>query len=176
MVTLPTIVAQSSSSASLPDSTIIGVAASFVSAFLVYSARQVWERKKLKRALLTEVGQMTGITDCANQMARLSKRPPGRQLQPDDMPSPDSIPTTVYEASAVNIGLLGGVFRGSELENAVDFYSKVTKYKGVIQRISESENVSEEIPDTVQEDLYDNIGELEETRAEIVSRSKFVEG
>lgn len=113
---------------------------SFLSAILVYAARQVGEKKKLHRALLTEVGEMDGIKICANQMDRISS-PPARQLSADDVPAEDSIPTTVYSHTAARIGLLGGIFGGNELEGAVKFYSKVLRYKSIIREIGRQERV-----------------------------------
>lgn len=169
-----TIVAQSGSTGGLPDSTIVGVLVSFVSAILVYSARQVWEKRKLRRALLTEIKQMEGIGDCADQMNRIDE-PPGRQLQPNDVPAANSIPTVVYEMSANRIGLLGGVLntiRGRpELENAVEFYSRVLRYKAIVNSISNDEEVS----NTDQEDLYDEIQGLSEWRQRIIDNSAFVD-
>ena len=168
------VAAQSSSGGGLPDSTIIGVIVSFLSAILVYFARQLWEKHKLKRALLTEIDQMDGIKDCADQMDRV-RQPPGRQLRSDDVPAAHSIPTVVYESSAINIGLLGGLIntlRGrTDLENAVRFYSKVLRYKAIINSISNDEDVS----NTDQEDLYDAIGGLEQWRQRIIESSKFVD-
>jgi hypothetical protein len=81
----------------------------------------------------------------------------------------------VYESSAINIGLLGGLIntlRGrTDLENAVRFYSKVLRYKAIINSISNGEDVS----NTDQEDLYDAIGDLEQWRQRIIESSKFVD-
>lgn len=165
--------AQANTGGGLPNSTVVGVLISFVSAILVYFARQIWEKRKLRRALLTEVQQMEGVKDCADQMERVDE-PPGRQLQPDDVPAGNSIPTVVYETSANKIGLLGGIFnslRGtSELENAVKFYSQVLRYKAIINSISNGEKVSH----TDQEDLYDKIGDLAEWRQRIIDNGEFV--
>ena len=169
-----TVVGQSSSAGSLPNSTLVGVLVSFASAILVYFARQTWEKRKLKRALLTEIEQMDGIKDCADQMNRINE-PPGRQLRADDVPAGNSIPTVVYETSANRIGLLGGLFgsiRGkSELENAVKFYSKVLRYKAIITSISNGSDVS----NTDQEDLYDEIHALSQWRQRIIENSEFVD-
>jgi hypothetical protein len=172
--TAVTVVAQTGSGLGLPNSTAVGIVVTFVSALLVYSARQFWEKRKLKRALLTEVKHMKGIKECAKQMERIDE-PPGRQLRPEDVPAGDSIPTVVYEQSALKIGLLGSVlnrFRdNSELENAVKFYSQVLRYKAIINSISSGEEVS----NTDQEDLYDSIEDVAATRNRIIECSKFVE-
>lgn len=165
------VVAQSSSSGSiLPDSTVVGVLLSVLSAVLIYSVRQVWEKHKLKRALLTEVEQMTGIEACAEHLETVNE-PPGRQLNPNDMPASGSIPTTVYESSAGKIGLLGSLVRGnSELQNAVEFYSEVLRYKSIMNNISDGNDV----PHNDQEDLYDNISDLAENRKWIIQSSRFL--
>lgn len=169
-----------------------GVAVSFLSAILVYTARQSWERKKLKRALLTEVEEMEGIKSCADQMKRISS-PPGRQLTPDDVPTSDSIPTTIYQTSASKIGLLGGFRHSSELQGVVRFYSKATRYKSIIRDIGNSSSplpdggdtarAEEEsaaraefdsmVSDDDQEQLYNNIRPLEEVRQDIIEKGTF---
>ncbi len=166
-----------------------GVAVSFGSAILVYVARQVWERKKLERALLTEVEEMDGIKDCAAQMSRIAA-PPGRQLRPDDVPTSDSIPTTVYRNSTSKIGLMGGFRRGEELRGVVRFYSKVLRYKSIIRDIEQSVPASgattdggarsraatkfnSAVSDNDQEQLYNDIESLEAVRQDIIETKSF---
>lgn len=166
-------------------SLFVGVAVSFLSAILVYSARQVWEKQKLHSALLTEVSEMDGIETCADQMDRVSP-PPARQLTADDVPAEDSIPTTVYSSTASRIGLLGGIFGGNELEGAVKFYSKVLRYKSIVREIGSQGRVviasndgdgngenSMPVSDSDQEDLYNKIGKLSDVRDEITSSGSF---
>ncbi|AGB39349.1 hypothetical protein [Natronococcus occultus] len=166
-------------------SLFVGVGVSFLSAILVYSARQVWEKKKLHRALLTEVEAMEGIEICADQMERIDS-PPARQLSADDVPAEDSIPTTVYSTTASRIGLLGGRIGGDELTGVVKFYSKVLRYKSIIKEIgshgrpvstSNDENgnggVSIPVSDSDQEDLYNNIGSLSKVRNRIIQKQSF---
>lgn len=170
-------------------SLFIGVVVSFLSAILVYLARQVWEKRKLKRALLTEIEEMEGIERCANQMNRVES-PPGRQLSADDVPAENSIPTTVYQSTASKVGLLGGVRDRGELEGAVKFYSKVLRYKSIISRIGrqghemvgESAEAAEAdggtytripISDSDQEDLYNHIGKLKTVRERIIESKTF---
>lgn len=155
-------------SSGLPDSTLIGVMVSFVSAGLVYIFRQWWEKRKLKRALLTEVEQMDGLKECSKQMSRVGE-PPERPIVSDDVPAPDSIPTSVYEQSTIKIGLLGGLLGQQELKGAVRFYSQALRYKGIIRKISDGKDVS----DTDQEDLYDEISGLEDTRQQIIKDETF---
>ncbi|GAA5473600.1 hypothetical protein [Haloarcula hispanica] len=164
---------------------VIGVGISLLSAILVYILRQLWEKKKLHRALLTEVEQMDGIATCKDQMERIGE-PPNYQLSSDDVPAPDSIPTTVYESTASNIGLIGGIRAPNELKGVVKFYSKVLKYKSIIKEIGdrgnkirfngedEAEEV-EQIPisDDDQEDLYNSITHLNTVRNRIIEARSF---
>lgn len=159
-----------------------GVAVSFLSAILVYSARQVWEKRKLRRALLTEINEMEGIETCADQMER-NDPPPGRQIYPDDVPAVNSIPTTVYRSTAGRIGLLGGILGSNDLEGVVKFYSKVIRYKSIMRMINdkgvssleEGEDAPNSIPvsDNDQQDLYNNIGALSEVRDRITESDSF---
>jgi len=151
----------------LPDSTAVGVVLSIIAAIVVYSIRQYWEKKKLKRALIQEVSQMEGIEKCANHMEQID--PPAHDISPDDVPAAASIPTTVYESSAQKIGLLGGLLSGEELEQAIEFYSEVLRYRGIIAKIGDGQDVS----DSDLEDLYDSISDLAERRSEIISNSSF---
>jgi hypothetical protein len=158
---------QQSGSSAIPDSTLVGVAASVLAAVIVYSVRQYWEKKKIRRALLSEVSQMHGLQECADQMDRVEE-PPGRQIRPDDVPAADSIPTTIYQNSSGKIGLLNS-FQGDELEPAVKFYSQAMRYKDIINNINSSESVS----DTDQEDLYDNISKISDWQSTISNDGKF---
>ncbi|OIB56146.1 hypothetical protein BBD46_19250 [Natrialba sp. SSL1] len=137
---------------------------------IVYAARQSWERKKLRRALLTEVKQMEGLEECADQMDRIDP-PPGRQIQPDDVPAAGTIPTVVYESNAGKIGLLKGILGKNELEPVVRFYSKVLRYKSIINDIREDGKTSH----ADQEDLHDSINEISEMRTDIIESSEFTE-
>lgn len=156
--------------AALPNTAVVGVFASFASAMIVYAARQFWERKKLRRALLTEVEQMEGLEECANQMNRIDP-PPRRELQPDDVPAGGTIPTVIYESNAGNIGLLKGTLGKDELESVVSFYSKVLRYKSIINDIRADGKTSH----ADQEDLYDSIDEIASQRAQIMESSEFPE-
>lgn len=180
-----TTILQQAQSSSPMLSLFVGVAVSFLSAILVYSARQIWEKKKLHRALLTEVKEMDGIEICADQMERISP-PPARQLSADDVPAENSIPTTVYSSTASRIGLLGGRFGGNELKGVVKFYSKVLRYKSIIReigsqgRIVEANNAGGDnggntmpISDSDQEDLYNKIGKLSSVRNKIIRSESF---
>ena len=180
-----TLLQQEAQSSSPMLSLFVGVGVSFLSAILVYTARQIWEKKKLHRALLTEVGEMDGIKICADHMNRISA-PPNRQLSADDVPAENSIPTTVYSNTAARIGLLGGIFGGDELEGAVKFYSKVLRYKSIIREIGSQERVvtassggngtganSMPVSDSDQEDLYNKIGKLSDVRDEIIRKQSF---
>jgi hypothetical protein len=182
---MATIIQQESQSSDPMWSIFAGVAVSFLSAVLVYSARQIWEKKKLHRALLTEVEEMEGIEICANQMERIDS-PPTRQLSADDVPAEDAISTTVYQNTASRIGLLGGRWRGDELKGVVRFYSKALRYKSIIRSVnelgritpeeeSEKDNGEETIPvsDNDQEDLYNKIGKLSDVRDEIIRSESF---
>lgn len=155
------------------SSPLAGVFASVISAVTVYSVRQIWEKYKLKISLLTEIKQMDGIQKCADQLNRVEK-PPNRSIKQDDMPSANSVPTVVYEKSAINLGLLSGpwtLLQGkAELENAVDFYSDVLYYKGIMERINNGDEVSE----NDQVELYESIGEIAIRRKRIINNKEFV--
>jgi hypothetical protein len=163
-------------------SLFVGVGVSFLSAVLVYTVRQIWERRKLHKALITEVEAMEGIKKCAEQMNRIDP-PPNRQLSPDDVPAAGSIPTTVYRQSSSKIGLLGGPIRRKELKGVVKFYSKVNRYKSIIEKVGEGRGGQNEVrnsterispvSDSDQEDLYEQIPELSEVRDDIIDSGSF---
>jgi hypothetical protein len=157
-----------STSSGLPDSTLIGIAASVGAALIIYTARQVWERRKLRKALLAEVEQMKGIKKCADRMREISTDPSSRALQPDDVPAPDSIPTVIYENNAGQVGLLGSFFDTEELEKVVKFYSKVLRYRSIIRDVRDGEASGAD-----QEDLYDDIREVSNERNQIMDSSSF---
>lgn len=160
--------ATQSANAGFPDSTLTGVGASIVAALIVYFARQWWEKRKLRRALLTEVKQMEGIEDCAERIGEISEDPSSRPLDPSDVPSPNEIPTVIYESNAGRIGLLGSFLFSGELKEVVEFYSRVLRFKSVIADVK-----NDEVSDTDQEDLYDEIGSLSSDRDEIIDEDSF---
>lgn len=171
----PTTVSQGAAqSTGSPFALFVGVAVSFLSAILVYTARQYWEKRKLHKALLTEVEAMEGIKICADQMERIGS-PPSRQLTPDDVPTGDSIPTTIYESTSSKIGLLGGIRTRKELQGAVKFYSKILRYKSIINQIENQGQDSDEssVSDTDQEDLYEKIGKIDTVRKRIIRSKSF---
>jgi len=150
-----------------------GVVVSFLSAILVYSVRQYWEKTKLESALLEEVDKMRGIEDWATQTDSI-KEPPTRQIQPDDVPPVESIPTTVYESSAAKLGLLQGPIDrfqdNDKISPVVSFYSRALRAKGIIRDISSGADVS----NTAQEDLYDIAEPLQKYQEEISDKKEFV--
>ncbi len=111
---------------------------------------------------------MDGLKQCANQMNRVSE-PASRDLKPEDMPATGTIPTVIYENNAGNVGLLKTWRNPAELSDVVSFYSEVLRYKSIIQRIGEGEEVS----NTNQEDLYDHIETISEVRYRIVENEEF---
>lgn len=163
-------------------SLFVGVAVSFLSAVLIYIVRQSWERRKLHKALLTEVEAMEGIDICAEQMQRIDP-PPARQLTADDVPAAGSIPTSVYEGSSSRLGLLGSPIRRAELAGVVKFYSKVLRYKSIIQKIGDSRAEEADnnggnlrinpVSDSDQEDLYNQLPKLQTIRSRILESRSF---
>jgi hypothetical protein len=152
----------------IPDTAVVGVVVSFASAMIVYAARQSWERRKLRRALLAEVEQMVGLEECSKQMDRIDP-PPGREIQPDDVPAAGTIPTVIYESNAERVGLLRGALGKDELVPVVRFYSRVLRYKSIIADIHSNGKTS----DADQEDLYDHIEDVAEERTHILENSEF---
>ncbi len=112
---------------------------------------------------------MNGIKKCADQMDGISTDPSSRPLQPDDVPAPNSIPTVVYENNTGQIGLLGSFFNTKELEEVVEFYSKVMRYKSIIEDVR-----NEEVSDADQEDLYDDIEDISLRRNQIIDSNSFI--
>ena len=126
-------------------------------------------------ALLTEVEEMEGLQSCADQMGRVDA-PPTRQLSADDVPAENSIPTTIYNTTASQIGLLGGIGNRNQLKGVVKFYSKVMRYKSIIRKIGDSEHDEDGISpvsDSDQEDLYNKIGALSRVRNKIIQSESF---
>ena len=123
---------------------------------LAYGVRQVWSGHKLKKALKAEIRSMKGLENCKNSMNSRKSPPSDKPLSPSDVPPSGSIPTTIYESNVAQLGLL----RRKDLEDMVEFYSDVLRYKSTITAV----RAGEDIPEPDQKDLYESIDALEHRR------------
>lgn len=125
---------------------------------ITYLVRQLIERRKLKKALKSEIRQMHGINTCKTTME--SRKKPstssGDYLLAKEVPPPESIPTLVFEKNIGNIGLL----KSDEIQNIVEFYTKVLSYKGIISSI----RAGEDVPEADQNELWEEIETLARDR------------
>lgn len=132
----------------------LGIFATLLSGVIVYLFRQHWERKKLKKALKTELEHMSGLEECADSLDRASL-----PLNEDEIPPGDSISTAVYDGNAARLGLL----KSDELTDVVEFYSELVRYKGIMNSLRDGD-----VPEADESDLHDSIGEVEEKRKDLI--------
>lgn len=132
----------------------LGIFATLLSGVLVYAIRQHYERRKLEKALRTELEHMTGLEECADSLERSS--PP---TNPDEVPPGKSISTSVYDANAARLGLLDS----EDLTEVVEFYSKLARYKGIMDSVR-----SGEVLEADENDLCDSISEVESKRQTLI--------
>lgn len=123
---------------------------------IAYIVRQVWTGVKLKRAIKAEVSSMRGLKNCSDSMATRGSSPSSSDITPSEVPPAGTIPTIIFEANVNRIGVL----RWKDLSRLVEFYSDALHYKSIINAIRSGA----EVPEADQRDLYNSIGELEDTR------------
>ena len=133
----------------------LGIFATLLSGVVVYAVRQRHERLKLEKALRTELEHMSGLEECADSLNRSS--PP---INADEVPPGKSISTSVYDANAARLGLL----KSEDLTEVVEFYSKLVRYKGIMDSIR-SDNVLE----ADENDLCDSISDVESKRQTLIN-------
>ncbi|UTF52787.1 hypothetical protein [Natronosalvus rutilus] len=123
-----------------------------------YLVRQQVERKKLLRALKSEIRGMSGIETCKDTMNARGKPSASTEdyLKPKEMPPTESIPTLVFESNVDNIGLL----KPNDIQKIVGFYTKVLNYKGIISSVRSGDS----IPEVDQNELWDEIEDLADDR------------
>ena len=139
---------------SIFDGVSLGIFATLLSGVVVYAVRQHYERRKLEKALRTELEHMTGLEECADSLERSSS-----PLNPDEVPPGQSISTSVYDANAARLGLLNS----EDLTEVVEFYSKLARYKAVMDSVR-----SGEVLEADEDDLCDSIGEVESKRQTLI--------
>jgi hypothetical protein len=132
---------------------VIGV----VGSFLLYLKRRYDSRKKLKRALATELRGMEQIPEIANNLQSLSNAPPESRLSASSVPPAETFPTTVYEENASDLGLLSE----EDLNEVVEFYSELLQHKGTIEGVR---NDPEEVPMPDHQKIVDEFPDLVDKR------------
>lgn len=107
---------------------VVGVGGSYV----LYVKRKADNREKLKRALAFEIREME-LEETADTLDGISNPPPQTRLTASQIPPADAFPTTVYESNTGDLGLLDE----TEINEVVDFYTTMIRYKSIIRAIRE---------------------------------------
>lgn len=147
--------------------TWIGFLVTLIASFGVLVARTWSRRKRLRRALTEEINNQnisriveSVDSDLDTELAD-NDNDNGYQVDASQLPPASSIPTQLYESSAVNIGILPSV----EISRLVSYYSLLTTQKGIIQSIRSSEEVAY----ADKRELCENISDLEQMRSDVLS-------
>jgi hypothetical protein len=135
---------------------IIGIAGSFI----LYEKRKSDNRAKLKRALAFEIREMD-LEETVDTLESINDPPPQTRLNEAQIPPADALPTTVYESNTGDLGLLDE----SEIDEVVDFYTTIIKYKSVIRAIRED---PDEAPMPDHETLVNQISDISERQDELL--------
>ena len=138
----------------------LGFIATLVGSIGVYVSQQRSRRKKLRKSIRAELTNMDGLGRCATSMDDVSNPPPAERLARSKVPAGRSIPTTVYETSAQEIGILSE----EEVGDITSFYSKLLRYKSIMDSIHSEGKVA--MPD--HEELHEKIGSVESQRKELL--------
>ena len=138
---------------------VIGVAGSY----FLYIKRRRDSRRKLKRALVTELNGMENLQDTADTLNSLSERPPSARISSSKVPPAESFSTTVYVENSTNLGLLSD----DNLEGVVAFYTELNKHKQIIQGIRED---PEGVPMPDHQTLYEDFTDLPDQRTALLEQ------
>ncbi|MEZ3144991.1 hypothetical protein [Halobaculum sp. MBLA0143] len=150
--TVPTEAATTGPSGSIID--VLTVLATLAAGGIAVYARYRLKKYRIEKGIKSEIAQMEGVKRCKSMMEERDRSPTDTDLEPSELPPPQSMPTNIYESNTDKIGMM------SNVERVISFYTELLRYKAIIKRVREGE----EVPKADQEDLYDRIGSLEDER------------
>lgn len=144
---------------------ILGFFATLLSSFGLLYLRRKHRRDRLRRAIIAELEkqdleriveslQTDGLGDVDTEDSE--EYPVG----PSDLPPADSIPTSIYEGNAGNLGTLPA----EEVSEVVEYYSSLLTLKSIIRAIRNDESVLS----ADKKELHDELPDLESGRGEIL--------
>lgn len=145
---------------------VLGFFATLLSSFGLLYLRRKHRQDRLRRAIIAELEKQdleriveslqtdgTGDVDTEDS----EEYPVG----PSDLPPADSIPTSIYEGNAGNLGTLPA----EEVSVVVEYYSSLLSLKSIIRAIRNDESVLS----ADKKELHEELPELESDRGQLLT-------
>lgn len=128
--------------------------------FALYLLRQHRLKSRMKIALKTELEQMGDLSSLPEDFEDIQTPPPNDDIPPEKVPTPESLPTTVYESSNSQLSLLEPWI----YSKVVEFYTLILRHKPTLRKIHDGDNPIM----ANQEDLYHDAEKLRDKRQELL--------
>lgn len=147
--------------------TWIGFLVTLVASFGIFVIRIWSKRRRLRRSLAEEINtqNISRITNSINSDIDTEVSTNGSedeyQVNAAQLPPADSLPTQIYQSSAMNLGILPSV----EISELVKYYSLLTTQKGIIRSIRSAEDVAH----ADKRELCRNMSSLEGMKSDVLS-------
>lgn len=149
---------------SIEQGAIIGFFAALLSSFGLFYFRRKHRRNCLRSAILTELEEqdLKRIINSLEANTEIdSDTEEDYPIEPSDLPPADSIPTSIYEENAGNIGRLPK----KETEEVVEYYTELLAQKSIIRAIRNGETVLS----ADKKELHERLPEMESNRTQLVT-------
>jgi hypothetical protein len=145
--------------------TWLGFLVTITASFGVYLYRRKNRKKKLRRALISELKEqdLDQVINAVNSSQ--SAVPPddngeSPELDPSELPPAGTLPTQIYTSNVGNLGILSQ----SEIDDIVSYYSGLLTQKAIIESI----RTDNEAMAADQKELQDKITDLEDERSSLL--------
>jgi len=134
-----------------------------IASFGLYFLRQWRRRRRVEAAIKIELNQMDDLTSLPENLDSLHPAPPDGEISAELVPTPESLPTHVYDSNIPQLSLLHRWVH----RDVVDFYTILKRHKPTLRQIHQ-ENASAAMAD--QEDLYRDAEDLKEKRKSLLDK------
>ncbi|MFC6763555.1 hypothetical protein [Natrinema soli] len=136
-----------------------------IGSFGLYFLRQWRRRKRIETALEAELNQMSDLKSLPDNLGELEPAPPDDDIPAEVVPTPEALPTDVYDSNLPELSLLHSwVYR-----DVVGFYTQLKRHKPTLREIH-LQKEEEDITMSNQEDLYREAEELKEKRSKLLRK------
>lgn len=148
--------------------TLLGFTVTLLASFGVWLLNKWYRRQRLRKAIVAElrkqdkkVKQIVESLE-TDRPIDLDDESTNYTVEASDLPPAGSLPTTIYQSNAANLGELPS----DEVEAIVDYYSALQTQKATIAAIRSNEDVLS----ADKRDLHNYMPALKEDRRDIVNK------
>lgn len=147
---------------------ILGFAATLLASFGVWYLNKRNRRKRLRKAIIAELQKqeekIEQIVESLETEGPIDSDSSSDEygIEASELPASGSIPTTIYETNAANLGELPS----DEVEAIVNYYSTLQTQKAVIEAIRNDE----EVLSADKRDLHNEMPGLDTSRGNLINK------